>query len=223
MDDDSMISCMLMSVCNFASMLPEGVSRFCKRIQEYEEFLKKRDKMKASMAALKKENEGFAEKEKTLLLKFADLTSKHEVDMKELRKRLEAEELQDKAYREALDVQRKAFLEDKEGLKASLTQATIANQWLIEHGFQQVVTYLLHSTEFNSALGDMYTKLLNHGKHLGFVADYKAHESRQPQEQSSFFQPQAFDVFKESVLKMERLTYPYVGELSNCFGKPLLC
>ncbi|KAJ0644687.1 hypothetical protein HanOQP8_Chr16g0615171 [Helianthus annuus] len=115
MDDDSMIFHMLMSACNFASMLPKGVSHFRKRTHEYEEFSKKIDKMKASMAAFKKENEGSAEKEKTLLSKVADLTSKHEVDMNELRKRLEADKLQVKAYREALDVQRKAFLEEKEG------------------------------------------------------------------------------------------------------------
>ncbi|MFS7989576.1 hypothetical protein Hanom_Chr11g01048561 [Helianthus anomalus] len=72
---------------------------------------------------------------------------------------------------------------------ASLAKATSENQWLIEHGLQQVVTHLLHSSKFNSALGDVYTKLLNHGKHLGFVAGYKAHESGQPQEQSPCFQP----------------------------------
>ncbi|KAJ0925624.1 hypothetical protein HanRHA438_Chr04g0161801 [Helianthus annuus] len=182
-----------------------------KRTQEYEEFSKKKDKMKDSMATLKKENESFAEKEKTLLSKVVDLTSKHEVDMKELKMHKEADKLQVKADREALDVQRKAFLEDKEGLKASLAQATSDNQWLIEHGFQQVVAYLLHSTEFNSDLGDVYTKLLNHGKHQGFVAGYKAHESRQPQEQSSFFQPQAFDVFKESVSQDGTVDLPLCG------------
>ncbi|KAM0031456.1 hypothetical protein Hdeb2414_s0017g00509041 [Helianthus debilis subsp. tardiflorus] len=220
-DDDSVISRMMTSACNFASMLLEGMSCFHKRMLEYEEFSKKRDKMKASIATLKQEAEGFSEKEKTLLSKVVDHTTKHEVDMKELKKRLEADMLQVKVDKEALDVQRKAFLEEKEGLKASLAQETNDNQWVIEHGFQQVVTYLLHSTKFNSALGDVYTKLLNHGKHLGFVAGYKAHESGQPLEQSSFFQPQAFDVFKESILMMEWLTYPYVGEVSNRFGKHL--
>ncbi|MFS7967449.1 hypothetical protein Hanom_Chr09g00785881 [Helianthus anomalus] len=213
---------MIMSACNFASMLLEGMFCFHKRMLEYEEFSKKRDKMKASTAALKQEAEGFAENEKTLLSKVVDLlTTKHEVDMKELKKHQEADMLQVKVDKEALDVQRKAFLEEKEGLKASLAQETNDNQCVIEHGFQQVVTYLLHSTKFNSALGDVYTKLLNHGKHLVFVAGYKAHESGQPLEQSSFFQPQAFDVFKESILMIEWLTYPYVGEVSNRFGKPL--
>ncbi|MFS7955411.1 hypothetical protein Hanom_Chr07g00642291 [Helianthus anomalus] len=125
-------------------------------MQEYEEFSKKRDKMKTSLAALRKEAEGVKEAPG--------------VDM-----------LQVKDDKEALDVQGKAFLEEKVGLKASLAQETSNNQWLIKHGYQQVVTYLLHSTEFNSALGDVYIKLLNHGKHLGFVAGYKAHESEQPQ------------------------------------------
>ncbi|KAM0029152.1 hypothetical protein Hdeb2414_s0018g00522451 [Helianthus debilis subsp. tardiflorus] len=43
MDDDLMISRMMLSPCNFASLLPEEVSRFRKRMQEYEEFLKKRE------------------------------------------------------------------------------------------------------------------------------------------------------------------------------------
>ncbi|KAM0011117.1 hypothetical protein Hdeb2414_s0004g00144541 [Helianthus debilis subsp. tardiflorus] len=67
MDDDLMISRMMKSAYNFSFMLPEGVSRFRKRMQEFEEFLKKMDKRKASLAALKKEAEGFAEKEKILL------------------------------------------------------------------------------------------------------------------------------------------------------------
>ncbi|MFS8024460.1 hypothetical protein Hanom_Chr16g01463491 [Helianthus anomalus] len=168
-----MISRMMMGASNFSSLLPMRVSRFHKRIQEYEEFSKKRDKMKASSAALKKEAESFAEKEKILLSKVDDLTSKYEADMKEFKKHLEVDRLEVKADRDALVVQQKDFLQEKEVV-------TSDNQWLIEHRFQQVVTYLLHSNEFNSALGDVYTKLLNNGKHLGFIAGYKAHESRQP-------------------------------------------
>ena len=73
-----------------------------------------------------------------------------------------------------MKVQKKALLEEKEGLKASLAQATSDNEWLIEHGFQQVVTYLLHSSEFNKVLGDVYTELLAHGRHQGLFAGYKA-------------------------------------------------
>ncbi|MFS8024454.1 hypothetical protein Hanom_Chr16g01463431 [Helianthus anomalus] len=154
-DDDLMISRMMMGASNFSSSLPEGVSRFHKRVQKYEEFSKRRRKFCY-------------------------------------------QRLQVKAERAALVVQRKAFPQEKEGLKASLAKATSDNQLLIEHGFQQVVTYILHSTEFNSVLGDV-----------------------QPQDQSSFFHPQAFEVFKECILNMEQLTYPCVGEASNCFGKPL--
>ncbi|MFS7967481.1 hypothetical protein Hanom_Chr09g00786251 [Helianthus anomalus] len=202
-------------------MLPEGVSHFRKRMHEYEEFSKKKDKMKASMATMKKQSEGFAKKEKAWVIKVGEFTSRHEVEMNELKKRMEVDKLQLKDNTEALNVQNKAFLEEKKGLKASLAQVTSDNQWQIEHRFQQVVTYILHSKEFKSALGDVYTKLLNNGKHPGFVVGYKAHESRHPQERSSFYQPQAFAPFKESVLNMERLTYPYVGEVSSCFGKPL--
>ncbi|MFS7987925.1 hypothetical protein Hanom_Chr11g01028501 [Helianthus anomalus] len=35
------------------------------------------------------------------------------------------------------------------------------------------------------------------------------------------FRPDASRIFKESVQQMERLTYPYVSEVSSCFGKPL--
>ncbi|MFS7945807.1 hypothetical protein Hanom_Chr06g00528491 [Helianthus anomalus] len=90
------------------------------------------------------------------------------------------------------------------GLKASVAQATGDNQWLIEQGFQQV-----------------YTKLLNYGKHLGLIVGFKLHESGQALEQSLMFRPDAFGVFKESVQQMESLTYPYVGEVSSCFGKHL--
>ncbi|KAJ0905904.1 hypothetical protein HanPSC8_Chr07g0299391 [Helianthus annuus] len=95
------------------------------------------------------------------------------------------------------------------------------NKWLIEHGFQQVVTYLLHSSEFNSALGDVYLKLLIHGRHQGYTAGYDAGPVGTTEDKSSLFQPGAFEVFTDAVVKMERLTYPYMGEVSECYGKPL--
>ncbi|KAJ0681118.1 hypothetical protein HanPI659440_Chr16g0632121 [Helianthus annuus] len=72
MDDDLMISKMVMGACNLVALLLEGVSRFRKRMQEYEVFSKKRDEMKTSMVALQ-EAEGYAEKEKALL--FEDLSN----------------------------------------------------------------------------------------------------------------------------------------------------
>ncbi|KAF5820614.1 hypothetical protein HanXRQr2_Chr01g0004171 [Helianthus annuus] len=185
MDDDFMLSRMVLTTCNLAAMLPQGITRFRQRMQEYEDFSKKKDKMKSSLASMKKEIAGFAEKEA------------------------------------AWQKEQQAFREEKEGLKASVGQVTADNQWLIEHGFQQVVTYLLHSKEFNSALGDVYTKLLNLGKHQGLTAGYKLHESGQPLEKSPMFRPEASDIFKASVEQMERLTYPYIHEVSSCFGKPL--
>ncbi|KAJ0620671.1 hypothetical protein HanRHA438_Chr01g0000121 [Helianthus annuus] len=209
MDDDLMISKMMMGACNLSALLPKGISHFRKRMQVYEDFSKKRDGMKASMAALKKESEGFVEKEKAWVVKVGELTPRHEVEVNELEKQMEA-----------LNVREKASSEEKEGLKASLVQVTSDNKWLIEHGFQQLVTYLLHSSEFNKALGDVYTKLLVHGRHHGFTAGYKACEAGEPQDKSSLFHPKTFEVFKDSVLKMEHLTHPYVGEVSECFGKP---
>ncbi|KAJ0693526.1 hypothetical protein HanPI659440_Chr15g0598111 [Helianthus annuus] len=122
---------------------------------------------------------------------------------------------------EALSAREKASSEEKEGLEASLAQVTKDNKWLIEHGFQLVITYLLHSSEFNRTLGNVYTKLLVHGRHQGYTAGYEACEAGTPKDKSSLYQPKAFEVLKDSVLKMEHLTYPYVSEVSECFGKPL--
>ncbi|MFS8003289.1 hypothetical protein Hanom_Chr13g01212271 [Helianthus anomalus] len=120
MDDDLMISKMMMGAFNLAALLPNGISRFCKRMQEYEAFSKKRGEMKASMAPLMKESEGFAEKERAWVQKVDELTSRHKLEMNELKKRMETDKLQLKADREALIIQEKAFLEVKEGPKASL-------------------------------------------------------------------------------------------------------
>ena len=49
------------------------------------------------------------------------------------------------------------------------------NRWLIEHGFQQVVSYLLHFSEFNSVLGGVYNELMAYGKHVGLLAGYELH------------------------------------------------
>ncbi|KAJ0871768.1 hypothetical protein HanRHA438_Chr11g0516201 [Helianthus annuus] len=207
MDDDVMLSRMILSTCNLAAMFPQGVARFRQRMREYEEFSKKKDKMKSSMASMRKEISSFAEKEKAWSKKVEGLSKQHEIEMIDFKKSFEADRLKLKADREALSVAQKAFDEEKESLKAS--------------GFQQVVTYLLHSTEFNSALGDVYTRLLNLGKHQGLVAGYKLHEAGHALEKSPLFRPDAPDVFKSSVEQMERLTYPYVHQVSSCFGKPL--
>ncbi|KAJ0740244.1 hypothetical protein HanOQP8_Chr06g0214721 [Helianthus annuus] len=42
MDDDMMLSRMILSTCNLAAMLPQGVARFRKRMHAYEEFSKKK-------------------------------------------------------------------------------------------------------------------------------------------------------------------------------------
>ncbi|MFS7955887.1 hypothetical protein Hanom_Chr07g00648041 [Helianthus anomalus] len=159
--------------------------------------------MKANMATLKKETERFAEKEKAWQKKVHELTQRHEVKVCELKQQVEAS------------------IKENGELEASLGQLAKDNKWLIEHGFQQVVTYLLHSSEFNSALGDVYSKLLLHRRHQGYTAGYDAGAAGTPKDKSSLFQPGAFEVFKDTVVKMERLTYPYMSEVSECYGKPL--
>ncbi|KAJ0597058.1 hypothetical protein HanOQP8_Chr04g0149641 [Helianthus annuus] len=135
MDDDMMLSRLILSTCNLAVVLPQGVARFHKRMHEYEEFSKKKDKVKATMSTLKKENEGLVKKEETLAKRVEELTQKHEME--------------------------------------------------------------------------------------GYVAGYKACQSGDPQDKSSIYRPEALKVFQDSVREMERLTYPYVGEVSKCFGKPI--
>ncbi|KAM0018594.1 hypothetical protein Hdeb2414_s0026g00675751 [Helianthus debilis subsp. tardiflorus] len=136
MDDDMMLSRMILSTCNLAAMLPQGVARFHKRMHEYEEFSKKKEKMKSSMAAMKKEIGCFAKKEEAWVKKVGELTISHEIELGDLKKRFEADRLKLKADMEALSVQQKAFDEEKEGLKALVARATSDNQWLIEQGFQ---------------------------------------------------------------------------------------
>ncbi|KAM0055697.1 hypothetical protein Hdeb2414_s0006g00209211 [Helianthus debilis subsp. tardiflorus] len=138
MGDDMMLSRLILSTCNLVAMLPQGVARFRKRMHEYEEFSKKKDKMKATMSTLKKENECLVKKEETLSKKVEELTQKHEVEVGELKKQVEA-------------------------LEASRAQLSDDNKWLTEHGFQQVVTYLLHSAEFNSVLGGVYVSFWSMG------------------------------------------------------------
>ncbi|KAJ0467319.1 hypothetical protein HanIR_Chr14g0684001 [Helianthus annuus] len=156
MVDNEMISKMIMASCNFCALLPEGIAQFRKWMQEYEVFSKKREAMKASMDALRKEKEGFAEKELAWLKKVHEPTQRHEVEVGKLKQQAEAS------------------AKEKEELEASLAQLAKDNKWLIEQGFQQVVTYLLHSSEFNSAPGDVYSKLLIHGRHQGYTAGYDA-------------------------------------------------
>ncbi|KAJ0530714.1 hypothetical protein HanRHA438_Chr10g0463931 [Helianthus annuus] len=106
-----------------------------KGMQEYEEFSKKKEKMKASMAAMKKDIDSFSKTEEAWVKKVGELTRRHEIEIGDLKKKMEADKLKLKADRQALDVQKKAFAEEKEGLKASVVQATGDTQWLIEQGF----------------------------------------------------------------------------------------
>ncbi|MFS7987401.1 hypothetical protein Hanom_Chr11g01022231 [Helianthus anomalus] len=194
MEGDTMIPRIILSFYNLSALLAKGVTRFCKGMQEYEEFMKKKDIMKTSMASMKKEIDGFAKKEEAWVKKMHEVMSRHEVEVEGLKKELEA-------------------------LKAR--EKTSLEEWLIKHGFQQVVTFLFHSSEFNQVLGVVYTKLLAHGRYQGHVAGYKACEAGEPQDKSPLFQPQALKVFQDSVRDMEHMTWLFVGEVSECFDKPL--
>ncbi|KAM0001036.1 hypothetical protein Hdeb2414_s0391g00884221 [Helianthus debilis subsp. tardiflorus] len=111
MEGDTMLSRLMLSFCNLSALVDEGVTRFRKGMQEYEEFTKKKEKIKASMAAMKKENDGFSKKEEAWVKKVGELTRRHEVEINDLKKSFAADKL--KADREILDVQKKAFAEEK--------------------------------------------------------------------------------------------------------------
>ncbi|MFS7967009.1 hypothetical protein Hanom_Chr09g00780701 [Helianthus anomalus] len=136
MEGDTMLSRLILSSCNLSALVAEGVTHFRKGMREYEEFSKKKEKMEASMAAMKKDIDSFSKKEEAWVKKVGELTRRHELEIGDLKKSFEMDKLKLKADREALDVQKKAFAEEKEGLKASVVQSTSDNQWLIEQGFQ---------------------------------------------------------------------------------------
>ncbi|KAM0040449.1 hypothetical protein Hdeb2414_s0012g00394001 [Helianthus debilis subsp. tardiflorus] len=104
MEGDTMLSRLILSSCNLSALVAEGVTRFRKGMQEYEEFSKKKEKMKASMATMKKGIDGLAKKEESWVKKVGELTRRHEIEIGDLKKKMEADKLQLKAYREALDV-----------------------------------------------------------------------------------------------------------------------
>ncbi|KAM0041540.1 hypothetical protein Hdeb2414_s0011g00367491 [Helianthus debilis subsp. tardiflorus] len=104
MDGDHFISRLMLSSCNLFALVAEGVTHFRKGMQEYEEFSKKKEKMKSSMAAMKKEFDGFSKKEEAWVKKVGELTRRHEIEMNDLKKSFEADRLKLKAKREALDV-----------------------------------------------------------------------------------------------------------------------
>ncbi|KAJ0520631.1 hypothetical protein HanIR_Chr10g0461521 [Helianthus annuus] len=177
MDDDMMLSRMILSTCNLAAMLSQGVARFRKRMHEYEEFPKKKDKMKATVSTLKKENEGLVKKGETLSKKVEELTQKHEAEVSELKKKVEA----------------------LEALRLLLTSCIRLNL---------TVFWVVYMANFWS-MGGIRVML----------PGYKACQSGDSQDKSSLYRPEALKVFQDSVREIERLTYPYVGEVSKCFGK----
>src|ERR1044071_6385313 len=67
LDDDALLTKMMVGTCNLTAMLPEGISRFRKMMGEYSEFAKKRREMKQALASLKKDALEWAEKEKTFV------------------------------------------------------------------------------------------------------------------------------------------------------------
>ncbi|MFS8003827.1 hypothetical protein Hanom_Chr13g01218471 [Helianthus anomalus] len=97
----------------------------------------------------------------------------------------------------------------------------IESSYNVDSGEIYVVTYFLHSSDINSSLGDVYSKLFIHGRHQGYTAGYDVGAAGSPKDKSPLFHPGAFEVFKNTFVKMDRLTYPYVGEVSECYGKPL--
>ncbi|KAM0064627.1 hypothetical protein Hdeb2414_s0003g00105201 [Helianthus debilis subsp. tardiflorus] len=63
MESDHFISRLMLGSYNLSALVAVGVTRFQRGMQEYEEFSKKKEKMKSSMAVMKKEIDGFSKKE----------------------------------------------------------------------------------------------------------------------------------------------------------------
>ncbi|MFS7934940.1 hypothetical protein Hanom_Chr05g00397571 [Helianthus anomalus] len=80
MEGDTMLSGLMLSSCNLSALVAEGVTRFHKGMQEYEDFSKNKEKMKASMAAMKKDIDGFSKKEEAWVKKVGELTRMHEIE-----------------------------------------------------------------------------------------------------------------------------------------------
>ncbi|KAJ0853307.1 hypothetical protein HanRHA438_Chr14g0649721 [Helianthus annuus] len=91
MEADHLISRMMLSSYNLSALLAEGVTRFAKGMQEYEEASKKKERMKASIATMKKEIDSFSEKELAWVKKVGELIRRHETEMSDLRKSFEAD------------------------------------------------------------------------------------------------------------------------------------
>ncbi|XP_076893958.1 uncharacterized protein LOC143546109 [Bidens hawaiensis] len=138
MEGDSLLSWLILNYSNVSALLAEGVTHFRKGMEEYEEFMNTKEKMKASMAAMKKDVEGFSEKEKVYVKRIEELSRGHEIEMAGLKKAMEADMAKLSADREAFEVQKRAFEMEKEGLKASVTQTSEDNKWLIEMGFSRL-------------------------------------------------------------------------------------
>ncbi|KAM0052982.1 hypothetical protein Hdeb2414_s0007g00254731 [Helianthus debilis subsp. tardiflorus] len=64
-------------------------------------FSKTKEKMKSSMAVMKKEINGFSKKEEVWVKKVGELTRRHEIEMNDLKKSFEADKLKLKVDREA--------------------------------------------------------------------------------------------------------------------------
>ncbi|MFS7976344.1 hypothetical protein Hanom_Chr10g00891381 [Helianthus anomalus] len=158
MEGDTMLSRLILSSCNLSALVDEGVTRFHKGMQEYDEFSKKKEKMKAYMAAMKKDIDGFAKKEESWVKKVGELTCRHEIEVGDLKKKMEADKLQLKADREALDVQKKAFAEEKEGLKASVHLGLVARFKLHVSG-QALEQYPLFRPEASEILKESDHKM----------------------------------------------------------------
>ncbi|MFS7934568.1 hypothetical protein Hanom_Chr05g00393111 [Helianthus anomalus] len=73
MESDHFISRLMLSSCNLSALVAEGVTRFQKGMKEFEEFSKKKEKMKSLIAAMKKEIDEFAKKEEVWVRKVGEL------------------------------------------------------------------------------------------------------------------------------------------------------
>ncbi|MFS7890050.1 hypothetical protein Hanom_Chr00s000006g01614191 [Helianthus anomalus] len=123
-------------------------------MKEYEEFSKKKEKMKSSMAVMKKEIDGFSKKEEAWVKKVGELTRRHEIEMNDLKKSFEADKLKLKP------IGKLWMCKGKPSMKRKMAKRLLSLKPLV------------------TTSGSLSKAFI-------------------------------------------RLTYPYVSEVSSCFGKPL--
>ncbi|KAI3754657.1 hypothetical protein L1987_54444 [Smallanthus sonchifolius] len=228
--EQTLIGRILVNAARILTSFPEGIDRLCDNSKKSERAEQKNCSLKEQLANAQSHVSALSAREKQLIQDLDIARKQYDVDSEKLaslRQNLEEQKAKMDAERVAVDAEWSAVQAEKESLdfvieewKSRTEVLAEEKRWLIEHGFQQVVAYLLHSNEFNVPLSDVYNKLLKRGRHMGLVSGYK-NQPLKPISECSNYHPEAEQESIEAIQQMEQLTYPYILELSKYFDRPL--